>query len=400
MRKIFAIALKDNLVRFSSFSETIFFLILPVVFTFMLGGAGIGRSENTPLLVTDEDNSALSLQLIAELENSGAVRVQTSSQADAEKAFADQKAPAWLTIPAGFEAVALQGDATALNLKKRPNDTAADGAESAVQAAAEAVNRSLAVARNSLNEAERLQPFGSDAVGAEERRAYFTASFTEAQALFSDAPTRMVVTLPEVKAEQRYDQGTQASSGQLVIWVFIPLVGISGLLAYERNTKTLQRLVITPTSKAVYLLATILGQLAAALVQMFILITFAVYVMKINWGGSIPGLALMMVTFGLASAAFGVTLGTFIKTEKQASNLSIMIGMLFSLLGGAMWPMELFPAALRAFAQIFPTYWAMVGFNNLAMRGLGFESVLLPAAALVGFAVVFFAVGVLRFRYE
>jgi ABC-2 type transport system permease protein len=108
----------------------------------------------------------------------------------------------------------------------------------------------------------------------------------------------------------------------------------------------------------------------------------------------------MMVTFGLASAAFGVTLGTFIKTEKQASNLSIMIGMVFSLLGGAMWPIELFPPAIKTFAQLFPTYWATTGFNNLAMRGLGLESVLLPAAVLVGFAAVFFTIGVARFRYE
>jgi ABC-2 type transport system permease protein len=335
------------------------------------------------------------------LEEQGAVQLLRADRSEAGAQYADQKAPVWLVIPAGFEQSLLASDesqagSAALSLKKRPNSTSADGAERAVLAAVSAVNRPLAVARNSVNEAQSARPFETDA----DRQAYFSASFTAAQKLLDEAPDRVSITRPAVKTENRYDQGTQAATGQLVIWVFIPLVGISGILVYERNSRTLQRLVISPTGKAVFLLGTISGQLAAALVQMVILIGFSVYGMKIQWGSSVAGLAVMMFAFGLASAALGVTLGTFIQSEKQASNLSIMIGMVLALLGGAMWPMELFPPAMRTFAQLFPTYWAMTGFNNLAMRGLGFESVLLPAAVLVGFAMLFFAVGVARFRYD
>jgi len=38
----------------------------------------------------------------------------------------------------------------------------------------------------------------------------------------------------------------------------------------------------------------------------------------------------------------------------------------------------------------------MDGFENIVARGLGFESVLLPAVALVGYAVAFFALAVWR----
>ncbi len=38
MRKLTAIAWKDALVRFSSRSELLFFLVLPLVFTFLIGG--------------------------------------------------------------------------------------------------------------------------------------------------------------------------------------------------------------------------------------------------------------------------------------------------------------------------------------------------------------------------
>ncbi len=39
MKKMFAIAWKDARIRFSGFSELIFFIILPIVFTFILGGS-------------------------------------------------------------------------------------------------------------------------------------------------------------------------------------------------------------------------------------------------------------------------------------------------------------------------------------------------------------------------
>jgi len=106
------------------------------------------------------------------------------------------------------------------------------------------------------------------------------------------------------------------------------------LFAYERNGKTLQRLLTTPTRKSTFLSGTIIGQLAIAIVQMIVLIIFGIFVMHVPWGQSPVGLAVMMVSFGLASVALGTTLGTFIKSERQANNLTILIGMVLSLLGG------------------------------------------------------------------
>jgi hypothetical protein len=40
----------------------------------------------------------------------------------------------------------------------------------------------------------------------------------------------------------------------------------------------------------------------------------------------------------------------------------------------------------------------MDGFENIVARGLGFNSVLLPAAALAGYAALFFILAVGRFR--
>jgi ABC-2 type transport system permease protein len=125
-----------------------------------------------------------------------------------------------------------------------------------------------------------------------------------------------------------------------------------------------------------------------------------VVVLRLNWGSSPAGLALMLVTFGLAATALGTTLGTFIRTEGQASGLSIMLGMTLALLGGCWYPSEFFPEIARSAARLLPTTWAMQGLTDLVIRGQDLAAVLPEAAVLLGFAAVFFTAGVARFRYE
>ncbi len=77
-----------------------------------------------------------------------------------------------------------------------------------------------------------------------------------------------------------------------------------------------------------------------------------------------------------------------------------MFSMVLAALGGAWWPLEITPAGYQAAVQILPTTWAMRGFTDVIVRGQGVAEIGLEAAVLCTFAVVFFVVGVARFRYE
>ena len=104
--------------------------------------------------------------------------------------------------------------------------------------------------------------------------------------------------------------------------------------------------------------------------------------------------------FAVSVLAMGTMMGTFVKTESQAGGMSIMLGMVMGLLGGCMWPLELFPPAMQKIVHVLPTTWAMQALTDLTMRGEGLLAVLPEIGVLLGFAVVFFVVGVKRFRYE
>jgi linearmycin/streptolysin S transport system permease protein len=398
MRKIFAIAWKDTLVRFSSRSELLFFIILPVVFTFVLSGAitKLSQGDNRlPVLVADQDNTPLSAELLTALGQSDAIRVVKAGPEKAEAEFAKGETPAWLTIPAGFSASLLAGRPVALPVRTLANSLDGLAAERAVQSAASEVSGALGAAGSSTAEAERIRPFAS----AAERQAYFDESLAAARSALAAALSRVQVTQPPVPTV-RFSGNVQASAGQLITWVLVPLLATSALFAYERATGTLRRILTTPVSKAVYLLGTLTGQLAAGLVQMALLVGFGTLALGLHWGQSPLGLALVLFAFGLAAVSLGTLLGTLVRSESQANGLSIMLGMTLALLGGCWYPLELFPQAARSAAQLLPTTWAMQGLTDLVLRGQGLGAVLPEAGVLMGFAAVFFFLGVARFKYE
>jgi ABC-2 type transport system permease protein len=397
MAKIVAIAWKDTLLAFSSRSQLLFFIILPVIFTFILGSAfsNDADSDRVFLIVIDLDGSQLSAALIDQLENSGTVAAEVLPAAEAEARFANEDVPALLTIPAGFGARLLNGRTATVDLQKTANDLSAESADQAVERAVAAVNRPLLIGRRTVTTMEGLQPFDSE----QAQSAAFRESVALAQEALSQSPDRVRVSQVTV-GNNDFDAVAQASVGQLVTWVFIPLLGTSALFASERTRGTLRRLVVSPARKSTFLLGAISGQMGQALVQMALLVIFGIAVMKVDWGQSVPALAVILVTFGLASVALGVAMGTFIKTSSQASNLSIAAGMAMALLGGAWLPMEIFPPGAQTVAKFLPTTWAVQGLNELVMRGGNLADILLPAAVLTGFAVLFFAIGTWRFRYE
>jgi ABC-2 type transport system permease protein len=74
--------------------------------------------------------------------------------------------------------------------------------------------------------------------------------------------------------------------------------------------------------------------------------------------------------------------------------------MLLAGLGGCWWPSEVMPRWLWRAAHVLPTPWAMDGFHALLSFGHGLDAVLVPAAALLGFAAVFAILGARFLRLE
>ena len=400
MRKLLSIAWLDLKMGFSDKSEIVFFLILPLTFTLILaaamGGGGSGGDNRYPVALVDEDKSALSAELSTALSESDVIRTIANTRAEADALLKEEKVPAVLTIPFGFGESLMAGRPADLRLDKALNDSRVPAVEQAIRAAADQVSNAVLAAGASVAEAEKIRPF-ADALA---RQAYFQQSLSAAQELLKNPPARVEATQAKEAIRQIMSGAEQSSAGQLITWVSIPLIGAAAVFMDERRQGTLRRLLVMPITKASILGGKIAGRLAHGLVQMTLLILFGVFIMGVNWGQSPAALARVMLAFALACVAFGVLLATFAKTPSQANWLSIMCGMLMAALGGAWWQLEITPPIYQKIVQVLPTTWAMRGFTDIIVRGQGVSSVLTEVGILLAFAVVFFGLGIRRFKYE
>ncbi len=397
MKKLLAIAWKDTRLRFAGPSEWLFFLILPVIFTMVLaGGTGDSQDARVRVAVVDGAASPLSEQLIESLSKSSAVRPDVMPRADAESQFSARRVSAALFIPPEFATTHLVAEPVEVELRQQPNSTNALIAYQAVSREVAAIGSLAGIANASVLAAEQVRPFAN----ASARQAYFEAALASAAAEQAKAPARLQVSRGATADRVEYDPRANSSAGQLITWVFIPLLGISGMFAFERQRGTLRRLFTTPTTSGVYLAGTILGQVVIALVQMLLLVVFGSLVLHLRWAQAPVALAVMLTASALAAAALGTMIGAFVRSESQASGLAWMLGMLMALLGGCWYPAELFPQFIRTASLALPTTWSMQGMLAILVRGQGLSGVLVPAGVLLAMAALFFVVGVRRFRFE
>ncbi len=401
MSKLLAIAWNHIRIEFEDRSTIVFFLILPLLFTVIVGSALSGNSNSDSdtrpvVMVVDLDQSTLSQEFRTALQTSQVMRTEALSQAEADRAFEDEKAIGVLVIPIGFQAAALNGQSIDLDLKAA-NDNRSLAVERDARAIMEQTSGAIAAARIAVSEAERIKPFADE----QAKQAFFNASLKTAQGLLKNPPARLEATQPAMTDTVQSGEGfAQSSPGQLVTWVMTTLFGVAGFLVYERVNGTARRLAVMPMRNSIILGGNFSGRFALGLVQMILMVGFGALVLSVPYGNDPPALAVMLITFGLAGTAFGIMLGTFSRTMSQAGGLSILFAMLFAALGGCWWPLEITPPIYQTLVKVLPSTWAMQGLTDIIVYGKGLSDVWLDAAVLLVFAAIYFAIGVRRMRLD
>ena len=401
MKKILNLAWNDIKIEVSDRSSLLFFFILPVIFTAILGvsfgGNGTPNSDLRWVVpVVNQDQSNLSLRIITQLETSKVLRPEIHTLEKAEELFDDGDVAAILIIHKGFEADLLSGNPVELELLNSPNNPNALAIEQALYTATGKIGNQIMVAVAAVEAAERVQPFENESV----RQTYFLDSLNMAQELMDEPIARSeIATAPQVQ-RTNFTAFELSSAGQLVTWSLITLLGASEVFVNERIGGTLRRLLSTPSRKATVLSGKISGRFSMGLLQMAVLIIVGALVFRVNWGNSPLALTMVVISFGLAAVALGVMLGAFAKTRSQASNLTVMFSMLMAALGGAWWQLEVTPPLYQKIVKILPSTWAMKGFNEVIVKGSGPMDVLPITVILLGFALIFFAIGVRRLQFE
>jgi ABC-2 type transport system permease protein len=204
----------------------------------------------------------------------------------------------------------------------------------------------------------------------------------------------------EEGAEVMQSGFAHTSPGMMVQFAIAGLIGSGTILVTERKSGALRRLLTTAISRTEIVFGHYLAMVAMIFGQLLILAAFGQLALGVNYMRAPVAVLLLMLTTALWSAALGLLIGTLAKSDDQVTIFALLPMFVLAGMGGAWVPLEFTGETFQAIGHLLPSAWAMDGFENIVIRGLGLESAWLPVGIMLAYAVGLFALAAWRFRFE
>ncbi len=171
-------------------------------------------------------------------------------------------------------------------------------------------------------------------------------------------------------------------------------------LARERRQGIWRRLRSAPVPPWIFVLSRGISSTILAFVVILLIFAVGALLFGIRILGSAPGFLAIAFTTALMAASFGLMFATVGKTETQSRAVAILAILIMLATGGAWFPMERMPGWVQDAAKFIPVRWAVEGFDAVTWRGEGLSDSLRPSGVLLGFAIIFGAIALVRFRFS
>jgi ABC-2 type transport system permease protein len=407
--KVIDLALKDLLQITRDWRAAIFLVIMPIGFTIMFGIAfgGFGDGEpadsRLPVGLLDQDQGSLSPYLLSLLENSKVVKVEVVDVTVDESGdmVAGDELAAVVIIPPGYSEQFIAGNAGQVKVITDSGTNAGMTVRGEIQAATVRLNSAVRTAIISSELFDRESGFAN----ASDRQEYFDTALTATISAWDDPPIGVTssdsTSITDDQEEPASDNAfSQSSPGMMAQFAIAGLMGASAILVIERKNRTMRRLLTTAMTRVEILFGHYLAMFVMIFVQLMILIIFGQLLLRLNYLEHPAATLLMAVATALFAASLGLFIGAVAKTEEQVIVFAMIPMFVLSGLGGAWVPMELTPEGFQQIARLTPLAYVMDGFQDIIIRDMGIEAIVLNLVILIAYAFVFFAIGAWRFRYE
>ncbi|HEX2914469.1 MAG TPA: ABC transporter permease [Chloroflexia bacterium] len=383
----------------------LFLVLMPLCFMIFFGliYGGSDNSKNTRLPVgyaNLDQAGALSADLWDNLQASDTIQPQKLENIDAQEVSNSVKAKklaAALIIPAGYSEQVLSGKTVRLTVIADRQTGVGQTAADAIQAANNRILSALQIARINTEAINLLKPFPD----ATARQSYFETAYKAASdALIKPATTISLEDARVAGNQKEMTASLQLAPGLMIQFSMFGLMTTAMVLVLERKTGTMQRLLTTRIQRWELIAGHTLAMFLVVLIQAAILVLVGQFLYGVDYLREPLATLLIMVFLSLWVASLGLLISAFSRAEEQVSVWSMIAMFFFSVLGGVWFSLEYTGQVFSTIGHLTPAAWAMDGFQNIVLRGLGFESVLLPSAMLMLYSLAFLLIAVWRLKFE
>jgi ABC-2 type transport system permease protein len=384
--------------------------IVPIVFFSIFAGIFGAQKSKTPkttVVIADLDHSDSSRRLVDALKRESALDIvltpkKSTTPFDAQSAEAFVRAgdaPVALVIPKGFGTTRIRfgvkNSGPAFRLMSDSADPIADQVVGGLLQKTMMMSMPETMMDAGVAEVDRwsggLTP---------QQKATIDQNLKGYRALSAQTPAAGATSSESIIRIEKTDVVGQNKSNVVaalyaagigVMFLLFTSSNAGGALLEEAESGTLDRILTTRLTLTQLLLGKLAYLWTLGFTQICVMFIWGAIVFRLQLVEHIGGFLIMALTTSLATSAFGLLLASVCRTRAQLGALSTLIVLSLSAIGGSMFPRFLMPAGLQKAGLVLFNSWALEGFTNVFWRELPLQSLALPAAVLVGWAVVFFA---------
>jgi len=203
----------------------------------------------------------------------------------------------------------------------------------------------------------------------------------------SENPISIVTTMqynPELNSVYMFVPGIIT-----LIMIIITALMSSITLAREKETNTMNMMLITTVKKINIAIGKVIPYMFLSLISTVFILLISVFVFHMPIKGSIGLLLFLCIIFMFTAASFGLLISAISKTQLDAMMVTMM-GLFLPtvLLSGFLFPLDNMPLFFQWLADIFPAKWFIIAIKDVMLKGATFVDIGKYLFILTGMSVV------------
>ena len=169
----------------------------------------------------------------------------------------------------------------------------------------------------------------------------------------------------------------------------------SMILAKDRDTAFLSRLLTAPLRPRDFISAYSLPYIPVAIIQMVLVFAVAA-LLGLEVSGNLGLVFLVLFIMSIGYIGLGMVAGSLL-TYKQVPGFYTAV-LLLTIFSGAWFDLEVFGGVFQSIMNVFPFAHALDASRDVMVNGVGFSGIAIDFLWVLGYTVVFFALGIFLFR--
>lgn len=233
---------------------------------------------------------------------------------------------------------------------------------------------------------------GSNPVIAQTASAYISSIL--AGQTPAATPTMRVLYNPLLRSSYNFVPGIMG-----LIFMLICAILTSVSIVREKETGTMEILLVSPIKPQMIILAKLVPYFLLALIDLVSILLIAYFALGVPLTGSMTALFVLSFVYIILSLSFGLLVSTLVDSQMAALLICGMVLIMpATMLSGLMFPIENMPVALQWVSHIIPAKWYIQALRKVMIQGLDFRYIQTELLILVGITLLMLTVTIKRFK--